>query len=261
MNVLLIDLGNTALKWCLPGDEDTPHTVVHRDRKGFLATLYKDWLTVKPDFALGCYVTAPDLALSATNFFNDHGVRWRWVRSQERFEATDYALLNCYEQSSQLGSDRWHAMIGAVDAYRGQSLLVVQMGTATTVDSVLYEDHNVYRFIGGRIAPGPTLMGQSLVHGIQSLHGALGAYASQPTKTMDAISTGIVDAQVGLVVQAYLQLRQISKKQVLVVLAGGAARVIYPYLQTAVPKLVVRHNLVLRGLSALVATEEFKGWS
>ena len=101
MNVLLIDLGNTALKWCLPGDEDTPHTVVHRDRKGFLSTLYKDWLTVKPDFALGCYVTAPDLALSATNFFNDHGVRWRWVRSQERFEAADYALLNCYEQSSQ----------------------------------------------------------------------------------------------------------------------------------------------------------------
>ena len=50
MTNLLIDLGNTALKWCLPGEEDNPHTVVHRDTEGYKNKLYEEWLALQLSF-------------------------------------------------------------------------------------------------------------------------------------------------------------------------------------------------------------------
>ena len=47
VKTLLIDLGNTALKWALLGDERTPHTVVHRGQSGFKERLYSDWLELR----------------------------------------------------------------------------------------------------------------------------------------------------------------------------------------------------------------------
>ena len=38
-------------------------------------------------------------------------------------------------------------------------------------------------------------------------------------------------------------------------LAGGSAKFIAPYLQEEVPDLIVKHNLVLRGLSALAGQQ------
>lgn len=62
VKTLLIDLGNTALKWALLGDERTPHTVVHRGQSGFKEQLYSDWLELAPDRVIGCTVAAPELA-------------------------------------------------------------------------------------------------------------------------------------------------------------------------------------------------------
>ena len=41
-----------------------------------------------------------------------------------------------------------------------------------------------------------------------------------------------------------------------VVLAGGAAQFIAPYLREEIPNLIVRHNLVLRGLAALAKVKK-----
>ena len=69
MTNLLIDLGNTALKWCLPGEEDNPHTVVHRDTEGYKNKLYEEWLALKLSRVVGCTVAAPEIAFSMTKFF------------------------------------------------------------------------------------------------------------------------------------------------------------------------------------------------
>lgn len=146
---------------------------------------------------------------------------------------------------------------GATDAMReeNQSLLVVHTGTATTVDSILKKDDGTYDFLGGRIAPGPSLMKDCLTRGIPSLPDSAGQYKVFPGGTSEAIITGIVDAQVGLIVRA--QHTMIQKGiQPKVILAGGAAKFIAPYLKEEISDLVVKHNLVLHGLAALALAEE-----
>lgn len=67
-------------------------------------------------------------------------------------------LHNCYEEPHQLGVDRWLAALAASYFYAEQNLLIVSMGTATTIDAVNAKAH----FLGGWILPGLTTMLASL---------------------------------------------------------------------------------------------------
>lgn len=256
MTNLLIDLGNTALKWCLPGEEDNPHTVVHRDTEGYKNKLYEEWLALKLSRVVGCTVAAPEIAFSMTKFFNDHGIKWEWVRPQASFHCPTFSLENRYARTGQLGADRWYAAVGAVDELRGiahdASILVVQMGTAATVDAILNLGGGRYQFLGGRIAPGPTLMHKVLRNGIPALASDIGSWASFPNSTADAMATGILDAQAGLVQLALHELRKYAPST-RVLLSGGASAFVVDRLREFIPDLIVRHNLVLRGLAARAA--------
>ena len=59
MKTILVDLGNTALKWAVLGNEHEPHTVVHRGAPESLHDLYEVWQCEAPDAVLGCTVAAP----------------------------------------------------------------------------------------------------------------------------------------------------------------------------------------------------------
>lgn len=262
MRTILIDVGNTALKWCEIGREDEPHTVVHRNDSNFRKPLYEAWLAAQPDRVVGCTVAAPDIAFSVTKFFNDHDIRWQWVRPQAVFESARYSLTNAYRNAAQLGADRWHAAIGAVDfmheAAPGTSILVVQMGTAATVDAVRCCGEGRYEFLGGRIAPGPTLMKQSLESGIPSLSVSLGEWAAFPQSTADAIASGIIDAQAGLVALSHAELKRFGAP-VQILLAGGASQFLEARLRSIDSHLIIRHNLVLRGLAARASRQDELG--
>lgn len=257
MTVLLVDLGNTALKWSILGQSGEPHTVVHRGQGHFKKELYAAWLALNPTHVVGCTVAAPALAFSATKFFNDHDIPWEWVRPQTFYEGKGVRLENSYAQPSQLGADRWHAALGAIHVARGASLLVVHTGTATTVDSIGMMDHGHYVFLGGRIAPGITLMQKGLFDGIPTLSTLMGDSADFPKCTADAVATGLIDAQVGLIVRAKHVFERTSRSPVRVILAGGAAAYLAPHLRQEVPDLMVHHNLVLRGLEARASIMPF----
>ena len=75
MTTLLIDLGNTALKWTPIEEPDNPHTIIHKGSTHFKEELYDLWLNMRPKRIIGCTVAAPVVAFSLTKFFNDHGIR------------------------------------------------------------------------------------------------------------------------------------------------------------------------------------------
>lgn len=254
MTTLLIDLGNTALKWTTLDEPDSPHMIVHRGSTHFMEELYELWLRMHPARILGCSVAASDVAFSLTKFFNEHNIDWNWVRSRSQFNGA-FHLRNEYANPRQLGADRWFAAIGAVDTMPNESLLVVHTGTATTVDSIVSLGCKEYLFKGGRIAPGPSLMRDCLTKGIPSLPDELGNYRTYPSRTSEAITAGIIDSQVGLIMRAKNLMDQ-NGYSPRVVLAGGAAQFIAPYLREEVPNLIVRHNLVLRGLAAHAKQKE-----
>ncbi len=244
---LLVDLGNTALKWANNKDPESPYTIVHGGRQSFAEKLQASIPKGQFTSAIGCSVAAHDVTAVTTRTLERLGCPIIWLKAQDRFVA-DFELINGYKNPQQLGSDRWHAAIGAISFLPNTPLLVVHVGTATTVDCVIPEGDNKMLFAGGRIAPGVVLMRDCLVNGTATLPKADGDYANIPTDTMTAIVTGIVDAQLGLIERGMKSMVQLGLEPTLV-LAGGAASQFAPYLRREFPKMIQKHNLVLRGLA------------
>lgn len=245
---LLIDLGNTALKWTTADHPDIPNTIVHRNSLSFKKELFDQWLQLQPKQIIGCTVASRQVAFSFTKFFNDHKIPWHWVRANSFFQNSDFSLTNHYQIPRQLGADRWFAALGALSLIQKHPLLVIHAGTATTVDSIFLEKNNSYHFMGGRIAPGPSLMRESLLQKIPSLQHTTHPRDAFPQCTACAISTGIIDAQIGMILTAYQEMIDVQQKPI-VILAGGAAQYLAPTLQKYLPQLQIRHNLVLHGLA------------
>ncbi|CAB3788796.1 type III pantothenate kinase [Pararobbsia alpina] len=152
---LLVDAGNSRVKWALVEGSHTlaDGVFVHGEEaseRSRLAAL------PRPAAAWVSNVAGPEAAARIGALIEAvwPGLECRWVRAQ----AKQAGITNGYAEPSQLGSDRWCGMIGARAAYPGEHLLIATLGTATTVEAL----HADGRFIGGLIAPGWTLMMQSL---------------------------------------------------------------------------------------------------
>jgi len=152
-------------------------------------------------------------------------------------------VRNGYSNPSQLGSDRWAALIAAWHLVRG-SCLVVNCGTATTVDALSATGE----FIGGLILPGVELMQRSLNDATARLKPGKGSYQAFPLNTADALSSGAIQASCGAIERQYALL---NDSAIPVVLSGGAAAAQQDHLN--VPLRIV-DNLVLQGL-LLIAQE------
>ena len=154
-------------------------------------------------------------------------------------------VRNAYSNPSQLGSDRWAALIAAWHLVHGECL-VVNSGTATTIDALSAQGE----FVGGLILPGVELMQRSLVAAADQLKSAPGEYVRFPLNSADALFSGAIQASCGAIERQYNLLGDGSAP---VILSGGAARVLQPCLDqklSAAPPRII-DNLVLQGLSLM----------
>ncbi len=260
MSWLLLDAGNSALKWTLL-PADTAHwpqgskavASIPWEMAGFAAALGEQLHRASagasdpPVLALGCSVTSAQNASAIEAAAQAAGAGpVQWLGSQARFDHDGIMVLNRYRDPVQLGSDRWHALIGARSRIPRGALAVVNFGTATTIDGL--DDDG--RFVGGVIAPGLDLMRASLAQGTARLPLAAGAYVGHADHTDDAIHTGVVDAQIGLVERRVRRIRQLLRAPVHVVVCGGRAAELQALLQAeaGLGNVALEPDLVLRGL-------------
>jgi type III pantothenate kinase len=266
MRLLLIDVGNSAVKWAFAEDSSgaaagaEPLQVqveVHRGRvEGLRERLLAGWQRAAVDAAIACNVAAVAVVAEIEAAALARKLPLKWLLSESSYRGA-FTLENVYRDARQLGADRWHALIGAC-AVQAQStpvsLLVVTAGTATTVDC-LEAVEGGWRFIGGVIAPGIRLMLESLARGTAGLPQASGAAAAFPDHTDDAIVSGVLDAQAGLVQRLSQRFAARLGNRPLVLLSGGHADTLAPLLRDAGIELMIEDNLVLRGMLARVCNE------
>ena len=161
-------------------------------------------------------------------------------------------MINEYDSPSRSGADRWFAALGAASQYFGNSIVLVQFGTATTVDEINFE-RDRYVFLGGRIAPGIDVMFKSLQERIPALNVSSGELVDFPKNTEDAVTTGIIECQIGLIKNAIEKLKKKSDHApVIGVLTGGGIESYEALHQCAVdhmPRAHINTNLVLKGLA------------
>ncbi len=124
---------------------------------------------------------------------------------------------------------------------------MIMAGTALTVDALTREGD----FIGGLILPGPALMRAALNKATAGLPGESGNYETFPTSTLNAISTGVVEACVGAIMRMHSHLLLRSGIAPFCILSGGAAGSLIPHLERLSFLPVFNENLVLDGLHAI----------
>ncbi|MDP2247212.1 MAG: type III pantothenate kinase [Nitrosomonadales bacterium] len=172
-----------------------------------------------------------------------------------------FGIKNGYAQPELLGCDRWAAMVGARQ-YTEQSCLVVNAGTALTIDAMQREPTTgSHIFVGGVIVPGWRLMQQALYQGTHGINHALaeshsgsdakaGKYVDLPRNTEDAVYTGALMAMVGAIEQMSLRLQRQAHTGIQCMITGGDALLLAERLRSGavISDIVMIEDLVLRGL-------------
>ena len=247
--ILVIDAGNTRIKWALRAgggwvDRDPARDAIATGNAMALGKRSAAWRDVEAVHA--CCVAGPVVEAAIAAALGPLARKLSWCRSGVRVQA---GVGNGYANPGQLGADRWAAMIGAWGLVAGSTArdcLVVNCGTATTIDVLRRRDDGRpgAEFVGGVILPGLSMMRTALARNTAQLPLASGVYLELPRQTDDAIETGCIEAQVGAVLRLSRRLRPES----VCVLSGGAAGALAGHLTLPVECV---ENLVLEGLARI----------
>ena len=253
MNVLLIDAGNTRLKWAsLRGARLGRAQALDWNARN-MDRVARSVLRTKSERVLICSVAGPAFERALRRAARAAGHRaLQFVRSTRRAAG----VRNGYLETWRLGADRWVAMLGARALYPARALCIVDVGTALTID--LMDARGRHR--GGLIVPGPTLMVDALLNDTAGIRVRAGrdVRASRRASAMFGRSTraglqgGSTMACAALIERALTEARRELKARPLLLLSGGGAAQVAPLLSVA-----HRHvgGLVLHGLALLARLE------
>lgn len=238
---LLLDLGNTRLKWA------------RQEQGGLTAQGAAAWDRIEDEgLPQACLelaraagrVRAASVAGSAreqrlARALEAHDLPTpEWVRTP----AAACGVRNAYPEPSRLGVDRFLGMVAAHAAGHAPCL-VVSAGTALALDALAGGG----RHLGGLIAPGPRLMQRSLHQAAAQLpETGDGELLDAAVDTASAIASGCWQAALGLIERFHARMRfQLGNAPVLV-LCGGDAAALAAHLTLP---LELRPDLVLEGLA------------
>ncbi len=152
--VLLIDMGNTRIKWLWAVDGRIDEETADRGGLDVFHEFVRSHAGESPHRILLSSVAARDRTQAVMDACH---LQWSVAVSGLESCAQQAGISNAYDQAESLGVDRWLAIVGAVHRY-GTPVVVWDLGTAPTLDAVDAEG----RHLGGYIFPGPATMLEAL---------------------------------------------------------------------------------------------------
>ncbi len=238
---LLLDMGNTRLKWMLQAQSQGWLARGAVDWQDDVATvLASAWAGLpRPVSVIGASVVdAPREELLAASVGIAFGRAPSWLRTPP------YAcgVRNAYAEPHRLGVDRFLAMVAA-HADHCAPCVLAGVGTALTLDALTDEGEH----LGGLIAPGPQLMQQSLRQATARVRpDHPGDILDLAANTADAVASGCWQAAAALIERFTLRLAtRLGSTPALIVGGGDAARLL-PLLSLPAR---LSEDAVLRGLA------------
>lgn len=224
---LLIDMGNTRIKWVWVRGGMIIESSLGRGRPADFFELCSGPDGIMPGrILLSSVASQSSTAEMAVICARKFGMAAQVVQASSNLAGIE----NGYENPAALGVDRWLAIVGAAHSY-GVPLIVMDLGTATTLDAV----DQLGRHLGGLILPGPALMLNALAGGtVMRVPTDLGqepdfdrsltpAGVGPATSTAAAITGGIYAAQIGALAEFRRNVSARLGAEPKVVLTGGAA--------------------------------------
>lgn len=163
-NVLLVDAGNSRLKWSIlkKGKVSSSEAIVYGNDAPIdsLSSLIK---TNKKDceYVLLVSVQGEEFIKHARRIAKGEKVDLINITSQTKLGE----LKNAYENPQQLGADRFVAMLAGYYKAGDKACIIVDCGTAVTIDAI----DNTGQHLGGLILPGLQVSSDSLLKGARQL--------------------------------------------------------------------------------------------
>ena len=229
MQSLLIDVGNTSAKYAIYDEESGEIEVFAYSQARLVISRVNKILcsTVSANNELSELLTLTSITPT-------------FIETQ----ANAFGIKNAYPSFNNLGVDRWLAIIGGEACYPGNNLIIVDAGTAMTIDA-LDEKKN---HLGGWIVPGLNLMQSSIADKAPGVFTKFDAELEQfGTDTPSALYSGCVYSLVGLIDTAVSMLRAKEPyATVKVLLTGGDGPLLLKHLDNSAELIP---DLVFKGLA------------
>lgn len=247
MAMLLVDIGNTRIKWARLDGERLARgkAAVHsgwrpadyarhlfRPARGLYGLVVSSVAGARINRALGAAARRAGIAT--------------WFVTVPRRAG---GVTVGYVEPWRLGVDRFAALVGAHALFDGVPLCVVGVGTALTID--LLDAAGRHR--GGVIVPAPDLMVATLLRETYGIRRRARGGAAAPRglfgrSTRDGIELGARYAAAALIDRAVEEGSSILGREPLVLLTGGGAGAVRAHLRS---RCVGVPDLVLKGLAVL----------
>jgi type III pantothenate kinase len=265
--ILLIDVGNSRIKWVGINSNNLTQIIIanradqiainHRGNTlTILENIIQTFLPIQKIFMV--HVLGEVFDTKVKQLATQYSIPLQLIYSQSRA----YGISTHYVQASKLGADRFVAMLAAYQSRKNKACIVIDCGTAITIDTVnRFGEH-----IGGVILPGLSLCKESLNKKAKNLQ-KIGepSQVDQPTM-LDKTTLFATDTQYGIQSGCYYGLAgaikdicqkmektlikcDIHSTKINKIICGGDAKAFYPLLSS----YQLKADLVMDGLVYIAA--------
>lgn len=237
--MLLVDIGNSRLKWRLVRPEGVTTGVFSHQEQSLESA--PCWAALMPAETVWLASVASVERLQALTAFLQEQRQVLVFRA--RAEPMQAGLHNGYRAYEQLGVDRWLAMLAAWRECRSRCL-VIDAGTALTVDLISAQGQHE----GGHIVPGLQMQQQSLLKSTAQVRFAAGPGAFQTGPGRDtgaAVRNGVQAMLIGYLRHLVQEAWASSADAPILFVTGGDAESLATALNLPAN---IRPHLVLDGL-------------
>ena len=248
--ILLIDLGNTRIKWAWlsAADDELQDTGAARTSDSLSDLPFLDCEEAGTvTGALACNVAGIELGRKLAGLIQERlGVELVFAQAQ----ASACGVTAAYANPLNLGADRWAALIGA-RALGPRDYCIIDAGSTLTLDLLLADG----RHLGGYIAPGRDMSLAAMAKGTADLASRLKDHSGGPqdlapgTDSAEAMEKGALAAQLGMIRTGLQRLADKGAGSPVLLLTGGGAEALIA--TGELPEAQLAPHLVLRGLAAL----------
>lgn len=239
---LLVDIGNTRVKWAiLESGRLSDSENFTRSKTGIKASLNSNWKkleNIKEIFVSN--VAGETIKKQLEDWTKKQwDISPKFINSEQK----KFGVTNAYDQPEQLGVDRWLTLIAARQHAR-MATCIIDCGTAITIDIIT--KNGLHQ--GGLILPGLEMIREELTKKInpEAPLAEISEFRSLATNTYSAIQAGTLYTISASLNQIIDDLRKEYTDKIRFIITGGTAETLLPLL----PETTLYYpDIVLKGLA------------
>ena len=210
--MILIDIGNSRTKYAQLREGQLSVTT-QLNNQDFTVAYFAKHFTHASQVVVA-NVAKSSLTTELASWCSEQKIGFKQVHSEQKKNA----LLSAYQDPTSLGIDRWLALLGTIHLYPNENVLIIDAGTATTVDLLA----NNGQHQGGWILAGIKALFNSILSHSTLVHAENKTLPSLAfgSNTSDNVNNACWAATLGMVEQAIEQAQALASID-RIILTGG----------------------------------------